>query len=292
MLNFKGRAKRIEDIDLPRIGALIGVGEDEIHAVMDVETHGSGFDNQGRPRILFERHKFYKYLPKSKRATGIKSGLANPKPGGYGKENSQYGKLKRAIEIDETAALKACSWGLAQIMGFNHLFAGYSTVQAMVKDFMDDEDNHLEAMIRFIKTNKLDDELRDHNWAGFAQGYNGSGYHKNNYHVKLANAFAKWQRIRDTEWTDAHRVPENKIPALPDVPSSGDKVRVPGLDKPMAKSKTLWSTIAGFFSAAFATFGGLDWRVQLTLLVFVALCGWLIVSDRIKYRDIARKLGL
>lgn len=41
-LSFKGRAKRLDDVDLPRIGHQIGVGEDEIHAFMDVEAAGSG----------------------------------------------------------------------------------------------------------------------------------------------------------------------------------------------------------------------------------------------------------
>lgn len=68
--------------------------------------------------------------------------------------------------------------------------------------------------------------------------------------------------------------------------------KVPGLDKPMVKSKTLWGTIVSFVSATFAAFGGLDWRVQLALLAVVAVAGWLIVSDRVKYRDIARRLGL
>lgn len=53
---WKGKAKRIEDIDLPRIGAMIGVGEDEIHAVLDVESAGSGFDSKGRVKMLFEPH--------------------------------------------------------------------------------------------------------------------------------------------------------------------------------------------------------------------------------------------
>ena len=52
--DFKGAAKRIEDTDLPRIGATIGVGEDELHAFMDVEAAGSGFDSAGRPKMLFE----------------------------------------------------------------------------------------------------------------------------------------------------------------------------------------------------------------------------------------------
>ena len=41
-MNFHGKAKRLDDVDLPRVAARIGVGEDEIHAVLDVETAGSG----------------------------------------------------------------------------------------------------------------------------------------------------------------------------------------------------------------------------------------------------------
>jgi hypothetical protein len=48
---FKGAATLIEDIDLPRLGAQIGVGEDELHAFMEAETRGFGFDSQARVRV-------------------------------------------------------------------------------------------------------------------------------------------------------------------------------------------------------------------------------------------------
>lgn len=197
-MDFVGKAKRIDDIDLPLIGAAIGVGEDELHAFIDVETRGSGFDSRNRPRILFERHIFWRYLPAAKRAAAEKAGLASKIPGGYGKTSEQYEKLARAMKIDRRAALYACSWGLAQIMGFNHEAAGYATVEEMVEAFKDDEENHLRAAIRFITSNKLDDALRRHDWAAFARGYNGVAYRKNAYDTKLAEAYLKWSRIKDT----------------------------------------------------------------------------------------------
>lgn len=200
---FKGAAKRLEDLDLPRIGHRIGVGEDEIHALLEVESRGSGFDPQGRPRILFEPHVFYRCLPATKRAQAVKAGLAYAKwrPGTYGPESAQYGKLERAIKIDETAALKACSWGLGQVLGENHRSVGYATVQAFVRDMMEDEDKHLEAMVQFLVTNKLDDDLRAHRWEALARGYNGPGYKQHNYHGRLAAAFAKWRKIKNTPWS-------------------------------------------------------------------------------------------
>lgn len=203
---FRGAAKRLDDIDLPKVGALIGVGEDEIHAIMDVEAAGSGFDKTGRPRILFERHYFYKHLSGPKLDRAIREGLAVKKwsRATYGKD--QYSLLAQAMKIDETAALKSASWGLGQIMGANHKMAGYATVQAMVRDFMEDEEHHLRAMIEFIKSAGLAEKVRRHDWAGFAKGYNGPGYKSNKYDTKLAAAYAKWKRIKDTPYNPAATV--------------------------------------------------------------------------------------
>ncbi|WP_280141978.1 N-acetylmuramidase domain-containing protein [Methylobacterium sp. yr668] len=56
------------DLDLPRVGYTTGVGEDEIHAVIDVEAAGNGFDKLKRPKMLFEPHRFYANLSGEKRA--------------------------------------------------------------------------------------------------------------------------------------------------------------------------------------------------------------------------------
>ena len=77
---------------------------------------------------------------------------------------------------------------------------GYDTPQDMVLAMLDDAETHLDAMVSFITAAHLDDELRAHNWAAFARGYNGPQYAKNAYDKKLAAAFAKWSKIRDTAW--------------------------------------------------------------------------------------------
>lgn len=210
MLDFTGAAKKLEDLDLPRLGYKLGVGEDHIHMFLDVETLGKGHDNLGRSIILFERHIFYRELNKLKDKShlqkAIKLGLANKRPGGYGKTSEQYSKLLKAIAIHETCALRSCSWGLGQVMGFNHIAAGYSTVQEMVASFKEDEENQLAGAVNFILFSKLDDELRackpgePETCRAFASGYNGSNYRINNYHVKLAKALQKWSKIKDTPY--------------------------------------------------------------------------------------------
>lgn len=230
-MNFQGSGVRIQSVDFPRVGHEIGVGEDEIRAVVAVEAAGSGFDKQGRIKILFEPHVFWRCLPSALRPMAEQLGLAYPKwKRDYPADS--YPRLIQAMKIHETAALKACSWGLGQILGENHIAAGYSSPQAMVQDFTRDEDNHLEAMIRFIKHNKLDDEIRAHNWAGFARGYNGPGYAANNYHINLANAYQKWRGIPDVDWRPGQEIP----PKPPTPPKPVETVKVPASPPPPAKT--------------------------------------------------------
>jgi hypothetical protein len=214
---FAGRAKRLEDLDLPRIGHEIGVGEDEIHAVMEVEAAGSGFDSKGRVKALYEPHIAWRQSKGETRDLLAKAGLAYPKwKRDYPADS--YPRILQAYEIAGDVALMSTSWGLGQIMGFNHGAAGYKSARAMIEDFADDEDNHLEAMIRFIVTNGLDDEIRRHDWAGFARGYNGAGYKANNYDTKLAAAFAKWRKIKDTPWSPGQGVDAPAAPVPPPAP--------------------------------------------------------------------------
>lgn len=214
-MNFKGSAKRLDDIDLPKIAQRIGCGEDHLHAIIEVETAGGGFDKEGRPRILFEPHIFFRLLSGAQRQAAVNKGLAYAKWGAKPYPKDSYPRLILAMQINPTAALKACSWGLGQIMGENHVAAGYDTVQEMVEAFAADEENHLNAMVSFIIANHLDDEIRAHNWAAFARGYNGPGYKKNAYDTKLAAAFAKWRKIKDTPYNPELEQPAVKEPVQP-----------------------------------------------------------------------------
>lgn len=222
-MNFKGKAKRLDDIDLPMVGREIGVGEDEVHAILDVESAGSGFDKQGRPKMLFEPHIFWRELgPGPKRNLAAAQGLAYARwKRDYPKDS--YPRLLKAMAIDEEAALRSASWGLPQMMGFNCKLAGYPTAKAMVEAFLDDEETHLAAMIRFIKATGLDDELRRHDWKGFALGYNGKGFAKNGYDRKLAASFAKWQRIKDTPVPHVRETPVSATRPAPHVNAEAPK---------------------------------------------------------------------
>jgi hypothetical protein len=196
MTNFKGAARKIEDAEIDTIAADLGVESAAFRAVIAVEAAGSGFDKAGRPKALFERHHFYKHLKDAPglRASAESEGLAYPK---WGEKpcpkgsDAVYSEIERACAIDEDAALLSTSWGLGQIMGSNFKMAGCQSVQAMVEEATESEAGQLRQMASFIRSAGLLDELVAKNWAGFARGYNGPGYAKNQYDTKLAAAYAK-----------------------------------------------------------------------------------------------------
>lgn len=199
-MDFRGAAKRLDDIDLPRLGAEIGVGEDELHAFMDVEAAGSGFDAQGRPKMLFEPHIFYRNLVGAEQAAASELGLAYKKWGSKPYPKDSYPRLERAMAINAEAALCSASWGLSQILGLHHLTLDYPSARSMVEAFMADEENHLKGTISLLVAENIDDDLRAHRWPVVARVWNGPGYAKHNYDGRLAAAFARWKGIRDTPY--------------------------------------------------------------------------------------------
>jgi len=245
---FKGAAKRIEDLDIPRIGQRIGVGEDELHAFMDVEAAGSGFDRQGRPKMLFEPHVFYRNLSADKRQQAMQVGLAYKKWGTRPYPKDSYPTLQKAMELDETAALKSASWGLGQILGENHKLVGYDTVQGMVLAFMDDEEKHLEAIVEYLISTGIDDDLKAHRWEVVARVYNGPGYAKHNYHGRMALAYAKWAKIKDTPYTPG-TIPVSTVGVEPpEMPESIKEIIAPTPPIAQPSAKPIVSVEPGVFN--------------------------------------------
>jgi hypothetical protein len=178
--------------------ALLGVEPAVIKAVAEVESRGNGFLPSGHPVVLFEPHVFWQELLKRNISPGMIIGASdilykNWQTGKYGKNSAQPERLKRAIAINKDAALSSASWGKFQIMGYNYGLAGFADVDSFVAAMHIDEDQHLHAFINFVKNKNLVDELQRKDWAGFALGYNGSGYKQNKYDVKLAAAYIKFK---------------------------------------------------------------------------------------------------
>lgn len=183
--------------DFAAAASRLGCTVAQIRAVDEVESNGSGFLPDGRPRILFEAHKFDEFTGGRFRAIhpNLSSKTWNQKlyVGGAG----EWDRLNRAITLDAVAALKSASAGRYQIMGFNFELADFESVEAFWAAMKRSERDHLDAFVAFIQSKRLQDELRQISnvhaaCIPFAQGYNGLGYAKNGYHIKIARAHAKW----------------------------------------------------------------------------------------------------
>ncbi len=171
-----------------------------LKAVVEVEASGKGFIGDV-PKILYEPHIMHRLLTKKNYIT-IRNNLMKAHPNlcyprwgtyKYGAESIQHRRLEIASQFNRDTALESCSWGLGQVMGFHWKSLGYESLQAFINDMYESEAKQLEAMIRFIKVNGLLLALKNKDWVKFARGYNGSGYAKNKYHIKLANAYAKYK---------------------------------------------------------------------------------------------------
>lgn len=178
-------APAVSAIDIANFATELDCSPKQISAIASVESAGGGFTNEGRPKILFERHYFW-------RLTQGKFGVTNfssRQPGGY-KENS-WDKLCLAACKDPHAAFSSASWGKFQVMGAHWNALGYISPIAMAYTMTRSEADHYEALVRFIKANKMEAKVRaistnpDDNRA-FCRAYNGPGYERNDYHNKLA----------------------------------------------------------------------------------------------------------
>lgn len=183
----------------------LGIDAPTLWAMLHVETLGCGFLGTRRPQILFERHVFSSLTGHVWDATA--PDVSNRVAGGYGASgNSQYARLGKAYNLNaadpadpsiptptRTAALQAASWGLGQVLGTNATDVGFASIQDMVTQMCASEDEQLAGVVGYIQANNLLDALQNQDWATYAAGYNGQDYAKNQYDVRLAQAYSVYQ---------------------------------------------------------------------------------------------------
>ena len=190
---------KVQRDDIIIAAGRINVPAAQIKAINDVESPKGGFNANGTPKILFERHKFWQALTKLDWITKRNEmylkypDICNPDAGGYN-DRPQYEKLEIAATLNWDAAHESASWGFGQVMGFNWKALGYDSVRDFVSLMYASEGYQLDAVCRYIKVNKLDDALRRKDWAAFALGYNGKKYRINKYDTKMATAHAQAKR--------------------------------------------------------------------------------------------------
>jgi len=202
---------KLTPADLARAAAALSCTVRQIKTVITVESGGGWFadvradilaldgpggfiDGPDLPKILFEAHLFSRLT--EGRFDKTHPHLSSPKWNRslYKGGQAEYARLYEAMSLDETAALKAASWAMFQILGQNHKAAGFPTVQAFVAAMKAGEGAHLDAFVAFVKNSGLAAKLRAISAASkacepFAIAYNGPAAKTHDYPGKLARAF-------------------------------------------------------------------------------------------------------
>lgn len=182
----------ITEADYRAAAQALGCHVAAVKAVAEVESSGNGFLPSGEPKILFEAHIFDRLTNGRFRKAYPNISSASWNRALYGPAGlHQHRRLQTAVALDRDAALQAASWGRFQIMGFNWRACGYLSLQEFVNDMHASEAGHLRAFVGYVRSRGLADELQRLDWAGFAYGYNGSGYAENRYDTKLAAAYKR-----------------------------------------------------------------------------------------------------
>ena len=178
-----------------RLSAVTGVETLAALAVWMVESGGRPF-TQGKPVMRFENHIFWGRWGSDNAAIFDAHFVfgghgADGKPweghkwrekatddwasfhGDQAKEYDTY-HFARTLSGVELAAQSA-SWGGTQVMGFNHALVGYDSAFDMVNAFARDLRWQVLGFFDFCKSSNLVDEIKDHDWVDFGNGYNGAG---------------------------------------------------------------------------------------------------------------------
>lgn len=182
-------APAVNSADMTAFASRLGCTVKQLRAVAAVESGGSAYDKNGRPKILFERHLFH-------RQTGGQwsvSSFSNPTGGGY--NDDSWDKLGLACGKDPDAAFASCSWGKFQVLGLHWSKLKYASPYDLAFSTVANEAAHFELLARYIEAFGLTDELRalsrdPDDCRAFAKGYNGPAYERFAYHTKLAAAMA------------------------------------------------------------------------------------------------------
>lgn len=241
----KGRAAAVTDADMAALADDFGCHPADLEAIAEVESSGFGWFRDGRIKILFEKHWFYKLTSGANRDEAVRKGLArrhwvSPSKGGYSDQkgaDSRYRLLEVAIRIDREAALQSVSIGKFQIMGFNHKVCGFASASEMWASFLDSEVNQLRAFGNFLRSNGLVGALRRRDFAKIENGYNGGG---------LGGAYARRMKaasdkLRAGKWNG---YTPGSMPVDPPAPSPkpvAESIAEPTETPPVPGSRPNWT---------------------------------------------------
>lgn len=165
-----------------------------IKAISEVESSGRGFLEDGRPKILYERHLMRRFLVRDGLTTLVElasthlPNIVDSLTGGYVGGAAEWDRFNTAYGLHRQFAIQATSWGRYQILGMHWERLGMASAEAMKLCMERSEKDHLEALVGFIKTDaRLLRATREKDFTTFAEIYNGPSHRS--YDKKMEAAY-------------------------------------------------------------------------------------------------------
>lgn len=177
----------------------IGIPTDICFAIIALESGGRTMNLSGKIVIRFENHVFFRQYVSSVKDLKVKEErrtrfyslftFSNERlweghkifvneqwvPIHTGNNDLEWDALKLAMTLDPIAAAKSASYGVGQIMGFNHLIIGLQNPVDMITLFETKPSSQFTAFFNFILNTNCYEHLKTNNLRGFVKEYNGAG---------------------------------------------------------------------------------------------------------------------
>lgn len=194
LVSLRATAQRgLSQQDFVNAGAAINIRPHLLHAFYAVESSGSGFDQNGRLKILYEPHVVSRNtgrrldgmrFPWKWKGQDIHVQLSYkkwvdirkvPRDAWHPYRESDTGRwemLATTYELEENAIMGA-SYGGFQILGENAKKLGYIDTLDMIYSLYEGEFAHLDAAIRYLRMFNVLDALRAGDFATVEKAWNG-----------------------------------------------------------------------------------------------------------------------
>lgn len=189
----------LTDADYAAMARRLGDGVDPLllRAFAEVESGGKpALGANGLPVIAYEGHKFHEYTKKRyDQDYPLLSYRYVKKAGPQWQVNNKSQKtawatLEQAMELDVDAAIKSCSWGMFQVMGFNYQTLGYRTPSDFAAAMKQGSKGQIDAFVGFCKAvNGMVAAMRRCDYTFMARNYNGPDY--GDYDVRIKRAHGR-----------------------------------------------------------------------------------------------------
>lgn len=174
-----------------RAEAEAGVPASMFRAIAYIESAEKALYNDA-PITRIEQHVWKRFDPGRAGAVDVIKPL-NPSD-----QSARWANFLKLYKLNPEAAIRACSFGCTQIMGFNYEICGFKEPGLFLEAMKEGAGAQILATARFVshpKNERLAMAMRKRDFAAVAHHYNGPKFKANKYDAKLKAAVERFEHV-------------------------------------------------------------------------------------------------